>query len=100
MDDFKECLNDIWFNMYGRSYQERKRRIEDSSAFEHIFVGESRDGEILGFHNWLRFYQLERNGLIDYRGYYVSQCTKTPDRNFKSAQIRPRKRRITCINHY
>jgi len=70
MDDFKECLNDIWFNMYGRSYQERKRRIEDSSAFEHIFVGESRDGEILGFHNWLRFYQLEKNGLIDYRGYY------------------------------
>ena len=72
MDDFKECLNDIWFNMYGRSYQERKRRIEDSSAFEHIFVGESRDGDILGFHNWLRFYQLERAGYIDYRGYYVS----------------------------
>jgi len=70
MDDFKECLNDIWFNMYGRSYQERKRRVEDSSAFEHIFVGETRDGEILGFHNWLRFYQLEKAGAIDYRGYY------------------------------
>ena len=72
MDEFKECLNDIWFNMYGRSYQERKRRIEDSSAFEHIFVGETRDGDILGFHNWLRFYQLEKAGYIDYRGYYVS----------------------------
>ena len=64
-------------NVYGhndifRSYGERKKRIEDSSAFEHIFVGESRDGAILGFHNWLRFYQLESLGYIDYRGYYVS----------------------------
>ena len=55
-----------------RSYGDRKKRIEDSSAFEHIFVGESRDGAILGFHNWLRFYQLEALGYIDYRGYYVS----------------------------
>lgn len=70
MDDFKEALNNIWFNMYGRSYGDRKKRIEDSSAFEHIFVGESRDGAILGFHNWLRFYQLEALGYIDYRGYY------------------------------
>ena len=47
-----------------RSYGDRKKRIEDSSAFEHIFVGESRDGAILGFHNWLRFYQLESLGYI------------------------------------
>lgn len=70
MEDFKEKLNNLWFNMYGRSYDTRKRRTEDSSAFEHIFVGETRDGEILGFHNWLRFYQLEKRGIIDYKGYY------------------------------
>ena len=58
--------------MYGRSYQTRRRQTEDSSAFEHIFVGESRDGEVLGFHNWMRFYQLEKNGYIDYKGFYVS----------------------------
>ena len=59
-------------SVFFRSYGDRKKRIEDSSAFEHIFVGESRDGAILGFHNWLRFYQLEALGYIDYRGYYVS----------------------------
>ena len=71
MDDFKECLNNVWFNMYGRSYETRKRRTEDSSAFEHIFVGETRDGDVLGFHNWMRFYQLEKHGILDYKGYYV-----------------------------
>ncbi|CAG5089356.1 Oidioi.mRNA.OKI2018_I69.PAR.g12184.t1.cds [Oikopleura dioica] len=70
MDEFKECLNNVWFNMYGRSYETRKRRTEDSSAFEHIFVGETRDGEVLGFHNWMRFYQLEKHGILDYKGYY------------------------------
>ena len=59
-----------------RSYGDRKKRIEDSSAFEHIFVGESRDGAILGFHNWLRFYQLESLGYIDYRGYYELKRTR------------------------
>ena len=68
----EEGLNNLWFNMYGRSYHTRKRQTEDSSAFEHIFVGESRDGDILGFHNWMRFYQLEKNGYIDYKGFYVS----------------------------
>ena len=63
---------DVTLNGIYRSYGDRKKRIEDSSAFEHIFVGESRDGAILGFHNWLRFYQLEALGYIDYRGYYVS----------------------------
>ena len=63
---------DVTFTGILRSYGDRKKRIEDSSAFEHIFVGESRDGAILGFHNWLRFYQLEALGYIDYRGYYVS----------------------------
>lgn len=71
MDEFKEYMNNLWFNMYGRSYETRKRRTEDSSAFEHVFVGETRDGDILGFHNWMRFYQLEKQGIIDYKGYYV-----------------------------
>ena len=44
---------------------DRRRNIEDSSAFEHIFVGETRGGDVLGFHNWLRFYQLERLGTIE-----------------------------------
>ena len=37
--------------------------------FEHIFVGESKQGIIQGLHNWLQFYNLEQEGSLDYRGY-------------------------------
>ena len=37
--------------------------------FEHIFVGESKQGNIQGLHNWLQFYNLEQQGSLDYRGY-------------------------------
>jgi len=40
-----------------------------SGSFEHVFVGESKNGEISGLHNWLQFYNLERSNELDYRGY-------------------------------
>ena len=42
----------------------------DSCGFEHVFVGESREHHMLGFHNWLQFYLQEQKGNIDYRGYF------------------------------
>jgi poly(U)-specific endoribonuclease len=36
---------------------------------EHVFVGEIKNGEISGFHNWVQFYLQEQNGSLDYRGY-------------------------------
>ena len=44
-------------------------RNKDSSGFEHVFVGESRDKEVIGFHNWIQFYLQERRGNVDYQGY-------------------------------
>lgn len=67
-NDFKRMLYAIWFKMYGRSYDTNRKGIEDSCAFEHTFVGETR-GKPIGFHNWLRFYLLEKNGRLDYRGH-------------------------------
>ena len=44
----------------------------DSSGFEHVFVGESRQKEVIGFHNWIQFYLQEEKGLVDYQGYIRS----------------------------
>uniref|UniRef100_A0A1I8GP99 Uridylate-specific endoribonuclease n=1 Tax=Macrostomum lignano TaxID=282301 RepID=A0A1I8GP99_9PLAT len=65
---FAAELDQIWFRMYKR----------DSSAFEHVFVGETRseDGSdseaasVTGAHNWLQLYLLERAGRLNYFGYY------------------------------
>lgn len=50
----------------------------NSCGFEHVFVGESRDHQVSGFHNWVQFYLQEKRGHIDYRGYFrrgtVSLC--------------------------
>lgn len=40
-----------------------------SCRFEHVFVGESKHGEISGLHNWVQFYNLEQKRELDYRGY-------------------------------
>merc|ERR1711862_786281 len=65
---FKKLLNSIWFELYSRSGGGRRRK-NDSSGFEHVFVGEVKEGKISGFHNWIKFYIEERKGAIDYRGY-------------------------------
>ena len=34
-----------------------------------MFVGEIKNGEVSGFHDWVHFYQLEQSSNIDYLGY-------------------------------
>eukprot|EP00898_Chlorokybus_atmophyticus_P008560 jgi/Chlat1/8705/Chrsp88S08073 len=62
---FKQQLNDIWFKMY------RRGTWNDSSGFEHVFLGEQDRGEVKGCHNWIQIYLLEQKNLLDYRGYIV-----------------------------
>uniref|UniRef100_A0A6U2B9D2 EndoU domain-containing protein n=1 Tax=Pseudictyota dubia TaxID=2749911 RepID=A0A6U2B9D2_9STRA len=64
-DGFIKLLHSIWFELYRRS---RGGRL-DSSGFEHVFVGEIKDGKVSGFHNWIYFYLEEKKGAVDYRGY-------------------------------
>ena len=46
----------------------------DSSGFEHVFVGETRNrAEVIGFHNWIQFYLQEKRGLVDYKGFFPSR---------------------------
>ena len=42
----------------------------DSSGFEHVFVGETRGHDVIGFHNWIQIYLEEKSGNIDYKGYF------------------------------
>uniref|UniRef100_A0A4W4F9R5 Uridylate-specific endoribonuclease n=1 Tax=Electrophorus electricus TaxID=8005 RepID=A0A4W4F9R5_ELEEL len=67
---FKEQLYRIWFELYARKGSSRP----DSSGFEHVFVGETRGGCTIGFHNWIQLYLQEKLGHINYKGY-------TPDEN-------------------
>jgi len=69
VNTFKREFHDMWFKMYKREYGIRG---EDSSGFEHVFVGETRKDEVIGFHNWIHFYLEEKRGNIDYMGFMAS----------------------------
>ena len=53
----------MWFRSYTREVR------DDSSGFEHVFVGEARNGEIMGLHNWIQFSDQEQKHKLDYKGY-------------------------------
>lgn len=65
---FKEILYKLWFKLYKRS-RGGSRSTLDSSGFEHVFIGEIKDEKVTGFHNWINFYNEEKKGNVDYRGY-------------------------------
>jgi len=62
---FEKLLHKIWFDLY------RRERRNDSSGFEHVFVGEIKNEKVSGLHNWIQYYSQEKLGAIDYRGYIM-----------------------------
>ncbi|KAE9550443.1 hypothetical protein FO519_006358 [Halicephalobus sp. NKZ332] len=67
---FKLWIKQLWFEDYSRA-----RGVADTSGFEHVFVGESKNGEVAGLHNWIRFFMLERNqsANFDYKGFIIKR---------------------------
>ncbi|KAM4046022.1 uridylate-specific endoribonuclease [Anomaloglossus baeobatrachus] len=73
--EFVDDLKNMWFGLYSRSSGE-----QDSSGFEHVFVGEVKKGKVSGFHSWIRFSLLEKKGMIDYHSHnYDGPWTTYPD---------------------
>ncbi|XP_059141858.1 uridylate-specific endoribonuclease C-like isoform X2 [Physella acuta] len=67
----RTVLKKHWFDFYARS---GTGTILDTSGFEHVIVGEYKDGtSVNGFHNWVSFYEKEKAGSLNYFG-YVSQA--------------------------
>ncbi|XP_060779738.1 uridylate-specific endoribonuclease C [Neoarius graeffei] len=67
---FKSQLYSMWFRLYHRD----RTGGEDSSGFEHVFVGETKSGrDIMGLHNWVQFYLQEKQNLLDYKGYKATR---------------------------
>jgi len=64
--EFFLLLQKLWFEMYKRDYNAKR---PDSSGFEHVFVGEERNGKIVGCHNWLQLWREEQLGNMNYLGY-------------------------------
>ena len=78
--EFEHLLSELWFSVYSRG-----KRIKGSSGFEqiyikyipniyltiskkrfeHVFLGEKKNGAVQGFHNWLYFNHLEQMGQVD-----------------------------------
>ena len=64
--DFKDLIKQLWFEVYSRG-----QRILGSSGFEHVFLGEKKNGTVQGFHNWVYFYHLEQKSEINYLGHWT-----------------------------
>lgn len=63
MNDFLSEVHKLWFDLYSRHGK------NDSSGFEHVFVGEIKDDEVTGLHNWIQIYLEERKQKFNYKGF-------------------------------
>ena len=96
MTDFCNLIYDLWLAPY------RRVSKDDSSGFEHVFVGEEKNGKITGLHNWVQvtcfppallgmhvhvhlldagpqYYLEEKKGNIDYLGWVGKQDSDYDD---------------------
>ena len=62
-EEFISFMYNLWFGLYRRSTE------NDSSGFEHVFLGEIKNGSVTGMHNWIQLYMEEQKGNLDYKGF-------------------------------
>ncbi len=82
-DEFQALIFDIWLRQYDDG------RNLDLSGFEHVVVGEQKEGTVSGYHFWYRYY-LDDFGLlgtgddIDFDGsrypkHLIEEARRVPD---------------------
>ncbi|CAD5234435.1 unnamed protein product [Bursaphelenchus xylophilus] len=79
-DVLKQSMYDLWFGMFSRA----KGKL-DSSAFEHVFIGEAKNGEVSGMHNWVVINNFENDpkNTLNYRGFIIKRADIIASANFK-----------------
>jgi poly(U)-specific endoribonuclease len=76
MADFQNLVYDLWFAPSRRGGGPR----DNSSGFEHVFVGEeNNEGKITGLHNWVQYFIEEKKGNINYLGWTGKQDSDYAD---------------------
>lgn len=61
---FRNAIRKIWFGIFSR-----ERNVDASSGFEHVFLGERRDGKVIGLHNWIYYANQEKQHNVNYLGH-------------------------------
>lgn len=82
--DFINELQALWFTLYSRKAK------NDSSGFEHVFLGEIKDNQVIGMHNWIQIYLQEKKGDFNYKGYIKPKKTErahTPQQPHNNEQF-------------
>uniref|UniRef100_A0A5S6QJ50 Endoribonuclease n=1 Tax=Trichuris muris TaxID=70415 RepID=A0A5S6QJ50_TRIMR len=70
LEKFREWFKKLWFTEYPRHSPDGPK---DSSAFEHVFLGELYNDKVFGLHNWIRYAVLESRNEIEYLGYRIKK---------------------------
>merc|ERR1712137_1540970 len=74
----------LWFSLYSRN----GKGTLGSCAFEHVFVGELKGrNKVIGLHNWITFWNLERHGQLDYHGFYVPNGRRVQHENLEESHV-------------
>jgi hypothetical protein len=81
-DEFQGLLFDVWFRQYDMG------RNLDLSGFEHVVVGEQKQGTVGGHHFWYRYY-LDDFGLLGTGDDIDFQGTRYPKRLIESGRATP-----------
>merc|ERR1712109_304999 len=66
----KKKLKELWFYPYDRDGTSHE--VLGSSGFEHVFMGEIKNGKVSGFHGWIHWYLEEQARNVDYFGYITT----------------------------
>jgi poly(U)-specific endoribonuclease len=84
----RELDDDVWWNMIQRAWFEQYDDgvNKDLSGFEHVVVGEQKQGKVQGYHFWYKYFVDEnfvfgdtRKDLIQFLGRKGSKKDATPD---------------------
>lgn len=76
----RNYFKSMWFDTYAR---DKRSDGKGSSGFEHVFLTELKRGKLIGLHNWVYFYEAEKKGQLDYKGY----MTKLPLGNVRKISM-------------